>query len=123
MRISFAVHPTGHTQVDLWAFAPATRGGPYTAFSQFYTGVRSVTSGNFPSVLTGVKQEMQADGVCVENIFSSNLVTHLHPTDTSHFHTLALTTEANAQSWGGQTDPSPCRRKRMKLFLCPFSLF
>lgn len=49
--------------------------GPYTAFSQFHTGVKSVTSGNYPLLLTGIKQEMQAGGVYVENIFSSNLVT------------------------------------------------
>lgn len=88
MRITFAVHPTGHTQEVclgrryLWAFARYKR-GPYTAFSQFYTGVKSVTLGNYPLLLTHIKQETQADGMYVENIFSSKPVMYPHPTDTS----------------------------------------
>lgn len=56
--------------------------GLYAAFSHFYAGVKSVTSGNYPLLLTDIKQETQADGVYVESIFSSNPVMYLHPTDT-----------------------------------------
>lgn len=61
---------------------------PYAAFRHFYTGVKSVTLGNYPLLLTGIKQETQADGVYVGNIFSSNPVMYLH--------ILVLAIEANA---------------------------
>lgn len=71
MRITFAVHPTGHTQVWLNRQYLLV----LTLPSASNAGVKLMTSGNL--LLSGIKQEMQADGMYVENIFSSKLVTQL----------------------------------------------
>lgn len=42
--------------------------------SSFYTGLKSVTSCNYPLLLATRKQEVGADGMYVENTFISNLV-------------------------------------------------
>jgi len=73
--LSYTSHTSMAEQTVPVGFCSSYKRGPYAAFSQFYTEVKSVTSGNCPLLLTGVRQETQAD--------SSNVVTYPHPADTS----------------------------------------